>query len=128
VINLATISRVHNAKANFICGAFASRRQRSISTPARPVSADARTKAWPSNRPNHRAGTAPAIHILSTGSAQERGDSFRAFAPLHLPHCAFAHRFRRLMIQSARIIFSHAQNESFNTCVVTKKSTYLCTD
>jgi hypothetical protein len=30
-----------------------------------------------------------------------------------------------MMIQSARIIFLHPQSESFNNCIVNKKSTYL---
>ncbi|HUZ90909.1 MAG TPA: hypothetical protein VMU78_03260, partial [Methylocella sp.] len=48
------------------------------------------------------------------------GNDFRAFALLHLTHRAFAQRFQCLMIQSARIIFSHVQSASFNICIVNK--------
>jgi len=48
------------------------------------------------------------------------GDNFRAFTFLDLTHRAFTQRFQRMMIQSARIIFLHPQNESFNNCIVNK--------
>src|SRR5450759_3580746 len=79
-INLATISRVHSAKANFICsGFFCVTASRSTSETAHLVSADARTKASPSRRPSRRADTAPTIHIPSTGSARERGRRLPGF-------------------------------------------------
>jgi hypothetical protein len=37
---------------------------------------------------------------------------------LNLPHDAFAHRFQCPVIQSARIIVSHAPSESRNTSIV----------
>ena len=56
---------------------------------------------------------------------ENAGDDFRAFTFLDLTHRAFTQRLQRMMIQSARIIFLHPQNESFNNCTVNKKSTYL---
>src|ERR1700724_2690786 len=49
--------------------------------------ADGRITVWPSNRPNRRAGSAPASHTLSTQSAR---DSRGAFARLHAAHRADA--------------------------------------
>ncbi len=52
--------------------------------------------------------------------AQNAGNNFGAFALLHLPYRAFAHRFQCLVIQPARIIFSHAASESHSPCTVKK--------
>jgi hypothetical protein len=66
----------------------------------------------------------PSVNRRSV-QPKNAGYGFWAFALLHLTHRAFAQRFQRLMIQSARIILSHTQNESFNTCIVNKKLIYL---
>jgi hypothetical protein len=58
LLYLAIISRVHNAKSNFICGGFFCVMVSKIHFRARP--SDARTKASPSTRPSPRVDTAPS--------------------------------------------------------------------
>lgn len=137
LINLATISRVHNAEANFICSgffcvtvsdSFASGYQRSTSALAHPGSADARTKASLSTHRSRHAGSAPATIDRRPVQPQNAGNTFGAFARLNLAHDAFAHRFQCPVIQSARIIVSHASSESRTPAQSRKMSSYLRID
>src|ERR1019366_2681612 len=80
LINLATISRVHSAKANFICSGFFCVTVSKIQLSDRPSSFGGRpNKGFAFKAPSRRADTAPTIHIPSTGSAKERGRQLPGF-------------------------------------------------
>ena len=126
-INLATISRVHSAKANFICSGFLCVTASKIH-PQRPPIQFRRT---PEQRLRLQ-GAPAAAPVLRQPSVNRRpvqpknaGYRFWAFALLDLTHRAFAQCFQRLVTQSPCIVFSHTGGKSLNTRTVNKKSTYL---
>ena len=126
LINLATISRVHSAKANFICSGFFCVTASKIQLSDRPSSFGGRPnkgfaikapqppRRYYANHPYTVDRFSPRTRATTSGLSPSWTYAPRVHAtPPAYDDPIGAHHFL------------HPQNESFNNCIVNKKSTYL---